>query len=102
MIKPQVLVCRNHNHKIFNQEFFGPILSIYPYQKENLENVIDNCVNSNNYALTGSVFSENKDFYNYMRKRLKHKTGNFYINDKSIRFSSWTTTIWWIRKIRYK
>jgi 1-pyrroline-5-carboxylate dehydrogenase len=82
-IEPQVLVCRNHNHRVFNEEFFGPILSIYPYQKENFENVIENCINSNNYALTGSVFSKNENFINYMSNKLRHKAGNFYINDKS-------------------
>ena len=80
-IEPNVLVCKNHDHKVFNEEFFGPILAIYPYN--NLEETITLCKNSNNYALTGSIFSENKEFINVISNELKYKTGNFYINDKS-------------------
>ena len=80
-IEPNVLVCKNHDHKVFNEEFFGPILAIYPY--DNLEETINLCKSSNNYALTGSIFSEDKELINVISNELKYKTGNFYINDKS-------------------
>ena len=80
-IEPNVLVCKNHSHKVFNEEFFGPIIAIYPY--DNLEETINLCKYSNNYALTGSIFSNNSKFIENMSNELKCKTGNFYINDKS-------------------
>jgi 1-pyrroline-5-carboxylate dehydrogenase len=30
-ISPHILICKNINHYVFSQEFFGPILVIYPY-----------------------------------------------------------------------
>ena len=40
-------------------------------------------MSSNNYALTGSVFSDDERFLNDISFMLRHKTGNFYVNDKS-------------------
>ena len=41
------------------------------------------CINSNNYALTGAVFSQDNKFLEYANNKFRSKTGNFYINDKS-------------------
>ncbi|KAK2705595.1 hypothetical protein QYM36_015848 [Artemia franciscana] len=35
------------------------------------------------YALTGAVFAEDKDFLTRAAQELKYSCGNFYINDKS-------------------
>lgn len=83
LINPQILICEDHQHRVFNEEFFAPILAIYPYQPYKKEETIDLCCNSNSYALTGSVFSEDKKFIDYATNKFRHKTGNFYINDKS-------------------
>ena len=32
LINPQILICEDHQHRVFNEEFFAPILAIYPYQ----------------------------------------------------------------------
>ena len=83
LVQPQVLVCNNHTHRVFNEEFFAPILSIYPYLEENKDETINECLASNNYALTGAVFSRDDNFIQHAREKFRHKTGNFYINDKS-------------------
>ena len=82
-IEPHVLICKNHNHMVFNKEFFAPILAIYPYNEEEIDNTIDICLKSNNYSLTGSIFSNDNKFIDKARFKFRHKTGNFYINDKS-------------------
>lgn len=79
-IEPCIVICSNHDHPVFHEEFFGPILAIYPY--DNLDQVIKNCLEGNKYALTGSIFSQNEDTINKVRTQLAPKTGNFYINDK--------------------
>jgi 1-pyrroline-5-carboxylate dehydrogenase len=81
-INPNILLCNNHEHDVFNKEFFGPILSIYPYKETHIKDTLDKCCTSNNYALTGSIFG-NSEFMMYATNKLKYKTGNFYINDKS-------------------
>jgi 1-pyrroline-5-carboxylate dehydrogenase len=82
-IEPNVVVCEHHNHKVFNEEFFAPILAIYPYKREDKEETMNLCINSNNYALTGAVFSQDNKFLEYANNKFRSKTGNFYINDKS-------------------
>ena len=80
-IHPHVLICRDHEHDVFNKEFFGPILAIYPYN--DLEETVEKLVVSNRYALTGAVFSDNVNVIDNLSFKLRHKAGNFYINDKS-------------------
>lgn len=82
-VEPQVLICENHDHQVFNEEFFAPILAIYPYKEEDKESTMDMCVGTNNYSLTGAVFSQDSNFSEYANNKFRYKTGNFYINDKS-------------------
>lgn len=83
LVEPHIFICNNHEHYLLNQEFFAPILTIYPYDDKDIDSTIDICIDSNNYALTGSVFSDDADFIEMARDKFKTKTGNFYINDKS-------------------
>ena len=80
-IEPQIYLCRNPNRELFTEEFFGPILAIYPYK--DIKDAENHCLNINNYALTGSIFTNNIDKIGYYNKLFRNKTGNFYINDKS-------------------
>ena len=82
-VHPQVVVCRNHEHPVFNTEFFGPILAIYPYDDARCDEAITECIEGNPYSLTGSVFSKDTVFLEKASSTFRHKTGNFYINDKS-------------------
>ena len=56
---------------------------LHPYNENEKEETIDLCVESNNYSLTGAVFSLDDEFTKYAHDNFRHKTGNFYINDKS-------------------
>ena len=79
--EPTIIECSDHSDFVFNQEFFAPILAIYTYDDK--MSAMKKCVSSNNYALTGSVFSKNNTFIRYSREYFKEKCGNFYVNDKS-------------------
>ena len=79
--EPTIVECIDHNDKVFNKEFFAPILALYKYNDRDV--AMDLCANSNNYALTGSVFSNSNKMIKYSREFFKEKCGNFYINDKS-------------------
>ena len=82
-ISPKVLVCRNHKHRVFHEEFFAPIVAIYPYKSEDKYETMEMCASGNSYSLTGSIFSNKRDVIDNGNKIFRHKTGNFYINDKS-------------------
>lgn len=80
-ISPKVLICKDHQHELYHKELFAPILTIYPYKDKN--ETMDLCANGNSYSLTGSIFSLDNNIIKLANEKFKHKTGNFYINDKS-------------------
>lgn len=82
-IHPKIFLSRNHNNKLFHKELFAPILTIYPYKDSEKEKVMDMVSNGNNYSLTGSIFSKDDKVIKMALDKFRHKTGNFYINDKS-------------------
>lgn len=82
-VSPKVVVCRNHDHQVFHKEFFAPIVSIYPYESSKKYETMEMCASGNSYSLTGSIFSNKRDVIDHANKIFRHKTGNFYINDKS-------------------
>ncbi len=82
-VSPFVVSHRDHNHRIFNEEFFGPILAIYPYNTSEKYNTLELCSESNNYALTGAIFSKSDKFIMEAHELLSEKTGNFYVNCRS-------------------
>ena len=82
-VEPHIVVCKNPKNRVFNEEFFAPILAVYPYDELDINEVMDMCINGNKYGLTGSIFSLDNYFIDQFKKKTRHKTGNFYINDKS-------------------
>jgi len=80
-LEPTLLLSSDHNKFIFKDEFFAPIVSVYLY--DNLEEAMELCSESTNYALTGAIFSNDLEFIEYSTNYFKYNCGNFYINDKS-------------------
>ena len=64
------------------KEIFGPILSVYVYPDEKLEETLKICDEASPYALTGAIFAQDREAIVMMEKALLHAEGNFYINDK--------------------
>ena len=81
-ISPTVILCKNPDHQTMVDEIFGPVLSIYVYADNKLEQTLEVCNSSSPYALTGSVFARDRQAIMIMSKALQNAAGNFYINDK--------------------
>jgi delta 1-pyrroline-5-carboxylate dehydrogenase len=64
------------------EELFGPILTVYLYEPEKLDETLDILDTTTDYALTGAIFSSNRSNIEKLTTRLTHTAGNFYINDK--------------------
>ena len=64
------------------EEIFGPILSVYVYEDEKLEETLEICDKASPYALTGGIFAQDRQAIVNMERALRHAAGNFYINDK--------------------
>ena len=81
-IEPTVLVAEDPKYVTLCEEIFGPVLSIYIYEPEKFEETLELVDNTSPYALTGSIFAQDRYAVELATKRLVNAAGNFYINDK--------------------
>jgi len=81
-IDPTVIVAKDPYYESMTQEIFAPILTLYAYEDDNLDQTLDLLDNTSEYALTGAVFASDRQAIRHMTTRLTHSAGNFYINDK--------------------
>jgi 1-pyrroline-5-carboxylate dehydrogenase len=81
-IEPTIAVTNNPKFKTMEEEIFGPVLTIYIYEDDKFEETLHLCDETSPYALTGAVFSKDRDAIITAEKILINAAGNFYINDK--------------------
>ena len=81
-IQPTVITTTNPNFKSLCEEIFGPVLTIFVYDDDKLDETLTLCDTASAYALTGAIFAQDRYAAVKMAVRLEHSAGNFYINDK--------------------
>jgi 1-pyrroline-5-carboxylate dehydrogenase len=82
-IQPTLIETTDPKNKLMSEEIFGPVLTVYVYDDEKFNETVDLVNQTSNYALTGSIFCQDKKILEETRKRLINATGNLYLNDKS-------------------
>ena len=81
-IDPTVILAKKPDYITMQEELFGPVLTVYVYEDDKIEETLDVLDNTSPYALTGAIFSARRDRIEHYTNRLTHTAGNFYINDK--------------------
>jgi 1-pyrroline-5-carboxylate dehydrogenase len=81
-IEPTVIVAKRPDYETMVEELFGPVLTVYVYDDEKMDETLTILDQSSIYALTGAVMSQNRYNIEKITKRLENAAGNFYINDK--------------------
>ncbi|QHT70597.1 L-glutamate gamma-semialdehyde dehydrogenase [Rhodocytophaga rosea] len=81
-IEPTILLSANPSSVPMCEEIFGPVLTVYVYQEQNFEQTIELVNQTSPYALTGSIFAQDRYAIELATQKLRHAAGNFYINDK--------------------
>jgi 1-pyrroline-5-carboxylate dehydrogenase len=81
-IEPTTVVTTNPRSKTMCEEIFGPVLTIYVYADDQLDETLKLCDETSPYALTGAVFAQDRLAISRISDRLRDAAGNFYINDK--------------------
>jgi 1-pyrroline-5-carboxylate dehydrogenase len=81
-IEPTVVLTTNPKFKLMQEEIFGPVLTIFVYEDGDLDKALEQCDTGSPYALTGSVFANDRQAILKVADRLQGAAGNFYINDK--------------------
>lgn len=81
-IEPTTIVTTNPKFKTMQEEIFGPVLTIYIYDDDKFNETLELCDTTSPYALTGAIWSQDREVLVKMSNKLRHAAGNFYINDK--------------------
>lgn len=81
-IDATIILAKDPFYESMTQEIFAPILTLYVYEDDKLDQALEIVDNTSVYALTGAVFALDRTAINKITKRLTHCAGNFYINDK--------------------
>ncbi|HED08209.1 MAG TPA: L-glutamate gamma-semialdehyde dehydrogenase, partial [Ignavibacteria bacterium] len=81
-IEPTTIVTTNPKFKTMQEEIFGPVLTIYIYDDDKFDETLELCDTTSPYALTGAIWSQDREVLVKMSNKLRHAAGNFYINDK--------------------
>ena len=81
-IEPTVILAKKADYATMVEELFGPVLTVFVYEDEKMDETLTILDNTSIYALTGAVMSQDRYNIEKITKRLEHAAGNFYINDK--------------------
>lgn len=82
-IEPTVIVTTNPKFKTMEEEIFGPVVTIFVYKDDDFDEAVELCAQTSRYALTGSIFSQDRKVIVELETRLSNSAGNLYINDKT-------------------
>jgi 1-pyrroline-5-carboxylate dehydrogenase len=81
-IEPTTVVTSNPKFRTMCEEIFGPVLTVYVYDENKFEETLEMLDQTSEYALTGSILSNDRYAIQLATKKLENAAGNFYINDK--------------------
>ncbi|WP_293744718.1 L-glutamate gamma-semialdehyde dehydrogenase [uncultured Pedobacter sp.] len=81
-IEPTVLVVEDPKYTTMCEELFGPVLSVYVYEDQKFDQILEIIDTTSPYALTGAILSQDRYAIEKASYALRNSAGNFYINDK--------------------
>lgn len=81
-IEPTIIVTTDPKSETMIHEIFGPVLTVYVYDDDKFDEILEICDESSPYALTGSIFAKEEKDIQKAFNQLRFTAGNFYINDK--------------------
>ena len=81
-IEPTLVETADPSYRLMREEIFGPVVTAYVYPDHEWEETLRLVDATSPYALTGAVFSRDRDAIRQASAALRHAAGNFYINDK--------------------
>jgi 1-pyrroline-5-carboxylate dehydrogenase len=81
-VEPTVIETSDPHFKSMEEEIFGPVLTVYPYDDDKVDEAVRLCDETSPYGLTGAVFGKDRLAVEKIACQLRYAAGNFYINDK--------------------
>jgi 1-pyrroline-5-carboxylate dehydrogenase len=81
-IEPTLIETKDPAYKLLCEEIFGPVVTAHVYPDNKWEETLKIVDETSPYALTGAVFSRDRQAIREAALSLRNAAGNFYINDK--------------------
>jgi len=81
-IEPTVIKVSDPYYVTMCTELFGPVLSVYVYEDDKFDELLEIVDKTSIYALTGSIISQDRYAIAKATYALRNAAGNFYVNDK--------------------
>ncbi|MEM9293891.1 MAG: L-glutamate gamma-semialdehyde dehydrogenase [Acidobacteriota bacterium] len=81
-VEPTVVVASDPRFQLMEEELFGPLLTLFVYDDDRLDETLEICDTTSPYALTGAIFGRDRRALTHMASALENAAGNFYVNDK--------------------
>jgi 1-pyrroline-5-carboxylate dehydrogenase len=81
-VEPTVVRSDEPRSRLMCEEIFGPVVTVHVYPDGEFERALELTDATSPYALTGSIFADDRAAVRKATLRLRHAAGNFYVNDK--------------------
>jgi 1-pyrroline-5-carboxylate dehydrogenase len=81
-IEPTLIRTTNPKFVTMQEEIFAPVVTLFVYADDQLEETLKILDETSPYALTGAIFARDRYVINQLTAALANAAGNFYINDK--------------------
>ena len=81
-VQPTLIQVKDPTYRTMCEELFGPVLTAYVYPDKEWRQTLSLVNTTSPYALTGSVFAQERAALLEASTVLRQAAGNFYLNDK--------------------
>jgi 1-pyrroline-5-carboxylate dehydrogenase len=81
-IEPTLIEAPSPDYRLLCEEIFGPVVTVWVYDDDKWSETLNVVDQTSPYALTGAVFSRDRNATREAMGALRNAAGNFYINDK--------------------
>jgi 1-pyrroline-5-carboxylate dehydrogenase len=81
-VEPTLIETGDPAYRLMCEEIFGPVVTAYAYPDAQWTETLAVVDRTSPYALTGAVFSRDRQAIREATTALRNAAGNFYINDK--------------------
>ena len=81
-IHPTLVETADPNYRLLCEEIFGPVVTVSVYDDAKWEQTLKQVDATSPYALTGAVFTRDRNALREASIALRNAAGNFYVNDK--------------------
>ena len=81
-VEPTLIEAPTADYRLMCEEIFGPVLTVFVYDDDKWNETLETLDRTSPYALTGAIFSNDRQGVREALVTLRNAAGNFYINDK--------------------